>query len=63
MREKPAVRPDEVHGNVRIADLEYVKAGIGAVEKAELVIARCDIQLRPRHAVDQDRVAEKLRDD
>ena len=45
MREKPAIRPDEMHGNVRIADLEHVEAGIGAVEKAELVIARCDVQL------------------
>jgi hypothetical protein len=31
----PAIRPDQVHGKVRIADLRHVEAGIRAVEKLE----------------------------
>jgi hypothetical protein len=55
MREKPAIRPDEVHGHVRITDLEHVEARIGAVEKPEFIIARCYVQLRPRSAtIDAD---------
>jgi hypothetical protein len=32
LRKKPAIRPDEMHGDVGITDLEDIEAGIGAVE-------------------------------
>src|SRR6266496_1544545 len=59
--QKAAIRSDLPEAMIRFAELEDQETRVATIEQAQTIAPRLDFQVRPRAAIDDQRIAEEFR--